>query len=180
MYKTLISHAKSLLENIKATFRQFKNQYAYELKAITPCTITNKHRVEVKVTGKGQNLNFYAEEVASDNNFLLGFCSTDIRTIVYLATSDKYEAILAEEKVKKSLDLIRSKNIDGNKSIQLRDKKTGNIIIKTLKDFNDLDIIEKLTSHDAYKLGYLAGQEQSWLSSLRLKVIKKHDLTNHE
>lgn len=160
------------MESIKTTLKSFKNQYAYELKSITPCTITNKHRIQVKITGKGQGLNFYAEEIASDNNFLLGFSPTDIRTIVYLATSDKYEAILLEEKIKKTLEIIRSSTIEGSKAVQFRDKNTGNFFIKTLKDFNDINIIDKLTSHEAYKLGYLAGQEQSSLFSMRLKMVK--------
>ena len=104
MYKIIISPTKSLLATIIATFKQFKSQYAYELKSVAQCTATHKHRIQVKITGKGQSLNCYAEEIASDNKFLLGFCPTDIRTIVYLATSDKYEAILEKEKVKKLLD----------------------------------------------------------------------------
>src|SRR3990167_3023012 len=181
MYKVLRDSGRLLLDTLKTTFQQFKNQFAYELKVITPCPITGKHRVQVKITGKSQRLNYYADEVASDNNFLSGFCPTDIRTIVYLATSDKYEAILKEEKVKKTLEMIRSKNINGNKTVQFRDKETGNHIIKTLTDFNDINIIDKLSSHEAYKLGYLAGQEQSCVASRRLKLITcdKNDLDPH-
>lgn len=181
MSKVLMDHVKLLLDTLKTTFQQFKNQFAYELKVTTPCPKTGKHRVEVKIAGKSQRLNYYADEVAADNKFLSGFCPADIRIIVYLATSDKYEAILEEKKIKKKFEMIRSKTINGNKTVQFRDKKTGNHIIKTLKDFDDVNIIESLSSHEAYKLGYLAGQEQSWIVSHRLKLITcdKNDLDPH-
>lgn len=45
----------------------------------------------------------------------------------------------------------------------------------SLCDFANDEIIESLTSKDAYYLGYLAGQEQTWRDCMRLKLISSSD-----
>lgn len=161
----------------KQTLEQFKKQYAFELKNISTCSKTAKHLVEAKIAGKGQSVLYLAEEVVADNDFVMGFSPSDVRTITYLATCDKYEAILREEKVKKSYEVIRSKNIDGKKTVMIRNTLTGDSVIRFIQDFSDLNLVDNLDSKDAYYVGYLAGQEQTFRDFARLRLLssKKDD-----
>lgn len=109
-----------------------------------------------------------------DIHFLMGFSAADIHTITYFATCDRYEAILKEEKLKKVYELIHSRSKNGEKTIQLRHKIT-NEISTFLRDFANLNLIDSITSADAYHLGYLAGQEQTWKDYVRLKLISNNN-----
>jgi hypothetical protein len=44
----------------------------------------------------------------------------------------------------------------------------------------DSNLIDELTSQDAYYLGYLAGQEQTWKDCARMRVVthKDQDIKN--
>lgn len=166
---------KSVFNVFKMTFHQFKKQSAYEIKNISACQKSGQHIIEIKVAGKGQSILCLAEEIVVDNNFIMGFAPFDIRTITYLATCDHYEAILRAEKIKKSYEVLRSKNRGGNKTVQLRHKETNEHIIISLSDFSDGNLIDQLKSQDAYYLGYLAGQAQTWKDCVRLKFISGRD-----
>ena len=161
-----------LVTSIKQASTQLKKQSAFEIKYISTCPTTMRHLIEVKINGKGQSISCMAEEIASDHNFLAGFPPADIRTITYLATSDKYEAILREEKIKKSYEIIRSKSINNKKNILIRNKFTGETFRKSILDFSDQDLIDHLDPRDAHHLGYLAGQEQTFRDLIRLQTIK--------
>jgi hypothetical protein len=152
---------------------EVKHQPAYEVNNVSICPKTGNHLLEVKITGKSQSTHYLAEEIVVDNNFLLSFSSSDIRTITYLATSDRYETILREEKIKKSYEIIRGRSNKGNKQIQIKNKLTNEIRVISLCAFNDPELIDSLNSQDAYHLGYLAGQEQTWKDCVRLKIISK-------
>lgn len=173
MLKKLWYKIKSVFDAFKLASHQFKNQTAYEISHVSTCPKTGQHILEIKVTGKGQSISYLAEEIVVDNSFMMGFSPSDIRTITYLATSDRYETILQKEKIKKSYEIIRSKNRTEKKTIQLRHTENGEYIVVSLNDFADHHLIDKLTSQDAYYLGYLTGQEQSWKDYMRLKLIPK-------
>src|SRR5579872_4854635 len=120
MYNKIILKIKFFVRKIKELSIQFKKQYAFELKNISTCSETMGHLIEVKVNGKGQSISCLVEEIISDDDFVAGFSPVYIRTITYLATCDKYEAILREEKIKKTYEIIRSKNIYDKKTIMIR------------------------------------------------------------
>lgn len=169
---TLVSHAKTV-------FCQIYNQPAYEISNIFSCQKTGKQVIEVKITGKGQSLQCNAEEIVVDNTFINCFSPTDIRTITYFATCDRYEKLLQDEKIKKSYEIIRTKNRSGNKTVLIRHKETNECKVISLCDFIDGNLIDSLISQDAYYLGYLAGQEQTLKDCAKLKVIsnKNQDLS---
>lgn len=162
--------------------RQFKNQYAFEVMKVSTCSKTHQHKLEIKIIGKGQCVYYSVEEIVADNNFLIKFSPADIRTITYLAACGRFEAILEKEKITKSYEIIRSGNRKGQKTIQLKDKYTHEHIIVSLKDFGSSDLIDKLNSQDAYSIGYLAGQEQTWKDTARIKLIvnSQESLTPNE
>lgn len=166
---------KSILNIWKIACNQFKQQFAYEIKKVTTCPETGKQLIKIKVIGKGQSITCPAEEIVVDNNFITGFSSIDIRTITYLATCDRYEALLKEEKIKKSYEIIRAKSRGNNKTVQIRHKETNEHRVVSLVDFTDSNLIDELASQDAYYLGYLAGQEQTWKDCVRLKVVSRCD-----
>jgi hypothetical protein len=149
------------------TSNYLKRQFPYELKNTYACKETGKHLLEIKISGKSQSISYLAEEIAIDDDFITRFSPTDIRTISYLAACDKYETILQEEKIKKSYEIARSKNINGNKTILLKHKITDESIIVLLKNFANSDLIEKLDAQDVYQVGYLAGQEQFLKDNVR-------------
>lgn len=73
---------------------------------------------------------------------------SQIRFFGFFPLSDKYEAILYQEKIKKSADQ---------------------------------DLIDNLESKDAYHLGYLAGQEQTFRDFACLKLLSsKKDEMNFQ
>jgi hypothetical protein len=127
--------------------------------------------VEAKVIGKGQSISCLAQEILADNDFIVCFSPADIRTITCFAMTDKYETILYQEKIKKSYDIIRSKDMSGKKSITIKNKLTGDLIVKSISDFADGDLIDNLESKDAYHLGYLAGQEQIFRNFAHIKLL---------
>ena len=178
MFKKYTSKIKSLFDIFKRVQQQVYTQSAYEIGNVSSCQKTGQHVIEVKITGKSQSISCLAEEIVVDNNFIMGFSPSDIRTITYLATCDRYEAILLEEKIKKSYEVIRSKNRDGNKTVQLRHKETNEQLVIALNDFSNHDLIDKLVSQDAYFLGYLAGQEQTMKDCVRLKLISRSEEKN--
>ena len=90
--------------------------------------------------------------------------------------TDKYESILYQEKIKKSYDIIRSKDMSGKKSIIIKNKLTGDLIVKSISDFADGDLIDNLESKDAYHLGYLAGQEQIFRNFAHLKLLSSKNV----
>jgi rRNA-processing protein FCF1 len=178
MFKKCTTRIKSFFKIFKLAQHQFRTQSAYEIGNVPICQKTGQHVIEVKITGKGQSIPCLAEEIVVDNNFIMGFAPSDIRTITYLATCDRYEKILLEEKIKKSYELIRSKSRGGNKTVQLRHKETNEHMVVSLNDFSDQDLIDKLVSQDAYYLGYLAGQEQTLKDCVRLKLIARSEETD--
>jgi hypothetical protein len=123
------------------------------------------------VVGKGQSVIYPAREIMADDSFINSFAPADIKTITCFAMSDKYEAIFQEKKLSKSHEIIRSKNIDGKKTVLFRNKMTGESVVKYISNFVDEDLIDNLESKDAYQLGYLAGQEQSSRDFARLKIL---------
>lgn len=170
MLKNFTSRIRVITNTWIEILSQFKNQYAFELKDATICSLTSKHIIEIKVIGKGQSISCLAENVVADDNFLIGFSPCDIRTIVCLAMTDKYEAILQQEKIKKSHELIRSQSKRGEKTIVIRNKLTGHSSIESISNLANGDIINDLESQDAYYLGYLAGQEQIFRNFAHLKM----------
>lgn len=171
MIKKFIHVIKSISMTVKATSNHFKKQFPYELNNVSTCKQSDKHLLEIKISGKSQSISCFADEVAVDDGFITGFSPADIRTICYLAACDKYEKILREEKIKKSYEIIRSKVINGSKTVRLKHKDTGESVIITLKNFANCDLIDTLDPKDVYQIGYLAGQEQSWNDRMKLKII---------
>lgn len=171
MLNKLASVIRTFVNSITQVFAQFEKQHAFELKNILTCPKTAKHLVNVKVIGKGQDISCLAEEIIADNSFVMGFSQTDVRTIAYLATTDRYEAILREEKIRKSYEIIRSKNLNGKKSVVIRNMLTGDSVLKEIQGLDDNELIENLKSKDAYHLGYLAGQEKTFQEFARLRVL---------
>lgn len=171
MIKKFIHTIKSISKTLKLTSNHFKKQFSYEISNVSTCKQSGKHLLEIKIFGKSQSVSSLAEEIAIDDGFLAGFSPLDIRTICYLAACDKYEKILREEKIKKSYEIIRSKVINGNKTVRLKHKDTGESIVITIKNFANCDLIDTLDPKDVYQIGYLAGQEQSWKDRMNLKII---------
>ncbi len=162
---------QSIYANLRNAARNLNSSFPYEITNVSSCCRTGKHLLEIKVSGKCHGINYLAEEVASDDSLLESFSPTDIRMICYLAACDKYEKILEDEKIKKIYSLLRSKSINGKKSIQLHNKINDEITVIPLREFIDRDIIEKLDPHDVYQVGYMAGQEQTLKDMTKLKVI---------
>lgn len=175
MIKKFIQTVKSISKTLHTTFTHFNKQFPYEINNVSTCKQTGKHLLEIKISGKSQSILYLAEEIAVDDGFIAGFSPADIRTMCYLAACDKYEKILREEKIKKSYEIVRSKIINGNKTVRLKHKDTGESIVITLKNFADCDLIDTLDPKDVYRIGYLAGQEQSSKDSGRLKIIPQSD-----
>jgi hypothetical protein len=172
MITKMVSFLRSLSEAFKRTFHQFHKLSAYEIKCVTTCPKTSKHLIEVKIMGKSQSLVCLAEEISADDSFIMRFSPADIRAITYLAMSDRYETILEEEKIKRSYELIRSRDVKGTKTIKIKHKMTGEVSVISLQNFNDSKLIDNLEAHDAYYLGFLAGQEQTWKDCVRVKLIQ--------
>ncbi len=180
MFKNLNIRLKVFLKLLKTTMLQFRIQPSYEITKITNCQKTGKQMIEIKVVGKSHSIACLVEEIVADNKFIAGFSPTDIRSISYLATSERYEALLKAEKIKKSYEVIRGKKCGNQKMILIRNIETNEHRVFSLGDFADRNVIEELNSQDAYYLGYLAGQEQTWRDCVRLKLIanKNSDSAN--
>jgi hypothetical protein len=171
MFKRIYHLLRSINNSIKAATTNLKSQFPYELVNVSTCKQSDRHLLEIKISGKSHNITYIAEELVADDDFILGFSPPDIRTICYLAASDKYEKILQDEKIKKSYQIIRSKSINGDKNIKIVHKTTGDTKLVSIKSFYDSELIENLDSKDVFHIGYLAGQEQSWKDIMRLKII---------
>lgn len=176
MLKRISLKVSSFVDGLKIVFTQFKTQSAYEIRNVFVCQKTGKQIVEVKITGKSNSIVCSAAEIAEDDSFIGCFSPLDIRTITYLATCDQYEIFLQKEKMRNPYEIIRSKkNNHGDKTIKLRHKETNEYRVVSVADFVDQNLINDLSSQDAYYLGYLAGQEQSWKDCVRLKLISRVD-----
>ncbi len=171
MFEALISRIKSIFKTLAAALQWSNSQPAYEIKNISISPETSKHIIEMKLIGKAQSITCTAEDIAGDNNFIMRFSPADIRTITYYATADRYELMLNQVNNSRSYEIIRSKNINGNKTVQLRNKLTNENIIMPLKEFSKSDLIDELNSEDVYYLGYLSGQEQALRDYSRMKLI---------
>lgn len=173
MFRKCLQRVRLFFDALNLAIKQFKTQSSYEILHVSTCPKTGRHFLEIKITGKSQSITYSAEEIVVDNSFILGFPPGDICTITYLATCDRYEKILQEEKISKCYELIRARSRTGEKTIHLRHKHNGEHLLIALNSFADSNIIDQLVSQDAYHLGYLAGQEQSLKDSIRLKLIAR-------
>lgn len=175
MLKKFSNRIKVFFSICKKTLYQFNTLPAYEIRSVSVCEKTGQHLIEIKIIGKGQSITYLAEEIVVDNSFVTRFAPSDIRTITYLATCDRYETILREEKIKKTYEVLRSQERGGTKTVRIRHKETNEHLVVSLKAFTDQNLIDQLASHDAYYLGYLAGQEQTWRDCVRLKMISSEN-----
>ena len=106
-----------------------------------------------------------------DDVVLKGFSALDVRNITYLAC--KAENLVQESK---SFYSIISQFFSRNRREEMfiiQEANSAHCMTKSAQEIsNDPKAIEKFTSQDAHKIGYIAGSEQvmieqEWLTSQR-------------
>jgi hypothetical protein len=75
---------QSISQTLRTATTHLKRQFPYELINVSSCKQSGRHLLEIKISGKSQCISYIAEEVALDDDFIMGFSPNDIRTICYL------------------------------------------------------------------------------------------------
>ena len=81
MFSKFKNWIKSISIRINETSNYLKKQSSYELINVSVCKKSGKHLAEIKISGKSQSITYLAEEIAKDDNFIMGFSAINIRTI---------------------------------------------------------------------------------------------------
>jgi predicted AAA+ superfamily ATPase len=127
---------------------------------------SGKVSLVIQVCGKHITFKMTPQEVLADDNLLEGFSKKDIRSITYLACSDKKpkSKIVLQEFCEKLNKIVFGIRHPGKTEIL---KKTANEISL------DSSLIKDLTPEEAHMIGYTAADENSADQAEALKQLKK-------
>ena len=175
LYTKTKIYFRDLLSGFNESKTQLKNQYPYEVFDISFEPKKNKHRIEVKLSGKALSDFFWAEDLASSKKYLEKFSPKDLQTITYLATCDHFSNKIFEP-MYRIFRVNSSKN--SKKKIGIENIFTGKKEIKGIDEITaNSDFLTRMHFLDVFQIGYLIGQEQAKKNA---KLVNKDISSNKD
>ncbi|MBP9777558.1 MAG: hypothetical protein KBD25_00085 [Rickettsiaceae bacterium] len=142
------------LQTLKKSFSDFlsesKNMNSFEIVDITTCEKTGNKQAVLKLHGH-YSKTLYVKEIVADNQLINGLSQESVRALTYLSVIEQ----LAPEYHIANLEL-NAMTEDYIITIRSKDKKVSNKQSASIFSKNK-DLIKKLNSLDANRIGYMAG-----------------------
>lgn len=153
-----ILQQRNWLRSLSNYFSDFinenKNKYAFEIIDITDCEKTGNKQAVLKLEGH-YTKKIYIKDIISDNQIIKGLSPEAIRALTYLSVVEQ----LAPEYHIVGLEL---NSITEDYIVTIRSKNKKKISKQSATTIcSNMELIKKLNSIDANRIGYIAGMKDT-------------------